>query len=242
MSRRSQIISLSIHLLFVVALLLWRVQYQPRQNARKTAHIVYLPASHATGGGGGMRSQAEARKGVLPPRTAPVFIAPTMRLVDYQARLEVPIAMDSPPEVPITAGQLGDPNSSGILGGGRGGPDGFGGGDGDRVGSGTGDRGGPGGNGVFSVGHDVSMPIPIRRTEPEYSDAARRARVSGSILVYAEIGPDGKPHNLRVTSGLGLGLDGKALEAVSQWLFKPGMRDGHAVTVRATFEVNFRLL
>jgi hypothetical protein len=34
----------------------------------------------------------------------------------------------------------------------------------------------------------------------------------------------------------------KALEAVAKWLFKPGMRNGEPVTVRATFEVNFRLL
>ncbi len=113
---------------------------------------------------------------------------------------------------------------------------------GDSIGPSNGNRWGTGGEGVYIAGHGVSVPIPIHKVEPEYSEAARRARVSGGVVVYAEIGPDGKPHNLRVLHGLGLGLDAKALEAVERWLFKPGIRNGRAVTVRATFEVNFRLL
>jgi periplasmic protein TonB len=47
---------------------------------------------------------------------------------------------------------------------------------------------------------------------------------------------------LRVIRPLGLGLDQKAIEAVQKWKFKPGMKDGRAVPVQATIEVNFRLL
>jgi protein TonB len=39
-----------------------------------------------------------------------------------------------------------------------------------------------------------------------------------------------------------LGLDEKAIDAVRQWKFRPGMKDGKAVTVQASIEVNFRLL
>jgi outer membrane biosynthesis protein TonB len=41
---------------------------------------------------------------------------------------------------------------------------------------------------------------------------------------------------------LGLGLEEKAIEAITQWRFRPGTKDGQAVTVAATIEVNFRLL
>jgi 23S rRNA G2445 N2-methylase RlmL len=39
----------------------------------------------------------------------------------------------------------------------------------------------------------------------------------------------------------GMGLDEKAIETVLKWRFRPGMKDGKAVTVQATVEVNFRL-
>jgi TonB family protein len=37
-------------------------------------------------------------------------------------------------------------------------------------------------------------------------------------------------------------LDEKAIEAVRQWRFTPGMKDGNAVAVAATVQVNFRLI
>lgn len=42
-------------------------------------------------------------------------------------------------------------------------------------------------------------------------------------------------------SPLGLGLDEKAVEAVSQWRFQPATVNGQPLRVRAVVEVNFRL-
>jgi TonB family protein len=106
------------------------------------------------------------------------------------------------------------------------------------VGSGTG--GGVGG-GVFRVGAGVSAPVVICRTDPEYTEQARAAKYQGTVLLYVEIGPDGRATNIKVQRSLGLGLDEKAIEAVRQWRFKPGEKDGLPVSVSATIEVNFRL-
>jgi TonB family protein len=59
-------------------------------------------------------------------------------------------------------------------------------------------------------------------------------------MLYIEVGPDGAARNIRVLHGLGYGLDEKAIEAVRQWRFRAGTRNGEPVTVAATIEVNFR--
>ena len=51
----------------------------------------------------------------------------------------------------------------------------------------------------------------------------------------------GAPTDIRVVKKLGLGLDEKAIESVTKWRFKPGMKDGKPVAVQATIEVAFRL-
>ena len=56
------------------------------------------------------------------------------------------------------------------------------------------------------------------------------------------VGPDGKPRDIKVQRTLGLGLDEKAIEAVSTWRFEPALKDGKPVPVQINVEVKFRLL
>ena len=51
---------------------------------------------------------------------------------------------------------------------------------------------------------------------------------------------NGNPRNVHVIRPLGMGLDQKAVEAVSQYRFKPAMMKGKPVAVRINVEVNFR--
>jgi protein TonB len=62
------------------------------------------------------------------------------------------------------------------------------------------------------------------------------------VVLSVIIDASGKPTNLKVLRALGLGLDEKAIEAVQKWRFRPGTKEGKAVAVYATIEVNFRLL
>jgi TonB family protein len=97
-------------------------------------------------------------------------------------------------------------------------------------------------SGAYRVGGGVSAPKLLYKVEPEYSEEARAAKYQGTVVLYVEIGPDGYAHNPAVLQSLGLGLDQKALDAVNQWKFQPGTKDGAPVTVQASIEVNFRLL
>ncbi len=112
--------------------------------------------------------------------------------------------------------------------------------DGSVAGGGSGTGSGVGCS-VYRIGGGVSAPVLIQKVEPEYTEQARAAKYQGTVLLYVEIGPDGAPTNIRVQRSLGLGLDEKAIEAVKQWRFKPGEKDGNPVPVSATIEVNFRL-
>jgi TonB family protein len=92
------------------------------------------------------------------------------------------------------------------------------------------------------VGNGVSAPVLLYKKEPEYSEEARAAKYQGTVILYVVIGADGLAASLKLVRSLGFGLDEKAAEAVSQWRFNPGTRDGAPVAVEATIEVNFRLL
>jgi TonB family protein len=95
---------------------------------------------------------------------------------------------------------------------------------------------------IYRVGGGVTQPTVGFRPDPSYSDIARLLKYSGTVIVSIVVGSDGTPYNIRLVRGLGLGLDEKAAEAVSQWKFRPGTKGDTPVNVRAQIEVNFRLL
>lgn len=94
---------------------------------------------------------------------------------------------------------------------------------------------------VYRVGGEVKPPRPVYTPDPEYTLAARRARLQGIVVVNIVLMPDGRARDLRVVRPLGLGLDEEAIEAVKKWKFEPARMNGKPVTVNVTVEVAFRL-
>jgi len=203
------------------------------------------------GGGGGNRSPIPEAKGRLPKIALKQFVPPTEVVLNEHPKLTMEPTIVAPPDAvlpnvnlpnignPLAA--LGPPSngmgSGGGIGSGRGG--GIGSGDGTGVGPGS---GGGFGGGAFRVGGGVTQPAVIAKVDPEYSEEARKAKYSGTVLLQLIVDVDGKAKNIRVVKGVGLGLDEKAVEAVQKWKFLPGKKNGAAVPVYATVEVNFRLL
>ena len=95
---------------------------------------------------------------------------------------------------------------------------------------------------VYPAGNAVIRPELIYKIEPDYSEAARKQKLQGVVVLYIVVDPSGHATNITVVKSLGLGLDEKAAEAVIQWRFNPGAKQGVPVSVAATIEVNFRLL
>lgn len=203
------------------------------------------------GGGGGDRSPLPASKGRLPRQSLRQFTPPMAVVNNPNPKLVMEPTIIVPPDVPLPNNNMnvwGDPLAKiGPPSNGPGSGGGIGSGSGGGVGSGKGGGFGPGegggvGGGVFRVGGGVTAPALLYKVEPEYSEEARKAKYQGTVVLYVEVDAVGRPRNMRVVRSLGLGLDEKAMEAVQKWRFKPGYKDGKAVTVAATIEVNFRLL
>lgn len=204
------------------------------------------------GGGGGNRNPLPASKGKLPKLAPRQFTPPSAEVLNQNPKLAMDPSIVVPPEVKLpdcpTCANYGDPlGKIGPPSNGPGSGGGIGSGSGGGVGSGKGPGFGPGegggvGGGVYRVGGGVTAPVLVFKKEPEYSEEARKAKYQGTVVLYIEVTPDGRANNIKVARSLGLGLDEKAIEAVKQWKFKPGYKDGKPVTVAATIEVNFRLL
>jgi len=177
---------------------------------------------------------------------------PPMAVVHNQnPKLAIDPTIVAPPETPLPTVNMpvwGDPLAKlGPPSNGPGAGSGIGSGSGGGVGPGSGGGYGPGegggmGGGVFRVGGGVSAPVVLYKVDPEYSEEARKAKYSGTVVLQLIVDASGKAQSIRVVRGVGLGLDEKAIEAVNKWKFRPGYRTGQPVAVAATIEVNFRLL
>ncbi len=200
------------------------------------------------GGGGGDRDKLAASKGALPRFSRQQLTPPAVVVRNENPKLPVEPTVVVPEIRLPQLGALGDPLSS-ILGppsNGTGSGGGIGSGSGGGVGSGRGPGVGPGwgggiGGGVYRVGGGVSAPRAIYSPDPEFSEEARKAKYQGTVVLWLVVGPEGRPHDIRVQRSLGMGLDEKAVEAIGRWKFEPARKDGLAVAVQISVEVTFRL-
>ena len=109
------------------------------------------------------------------------------------------------------------------------------------TGTGTGGEGTGGETAPMRVGGDVKAPVIVNRAEPNYTEAARKARVSGIVIVEAIIDKNGNVNEVKVVKGLPLGLAEEAANAVRKWKFRPGTHNGRPVATIFNLTVNLKL-
>jgi TonB family protein len=246
----------AIVMVLVVGSAFWFTQHVRFGPEPEVHHVltmsVYVPNIPASsqphgGGGGGGADAMDASKGALPraddiqitppvvvvrnehPKLTadPTIIAPDLHVPQNDKMGDPLSALTNPSDGPGVRGGIGSDSGGGV-----------GGGNGPGAGHGI---GGNVGGGYMTVGRGVSAPRVIYDPDPEYSPEARAAKYQGTVKLWAIIGPDGKPHELRVERALGMGLDEKAIQAVRTWRFEPAQYDGHPVPVLIEVEVSFHL-
>ena len=87
----------------------------------------------------------------------------------------------------------------------------------------------------------ISLPRLISKKTPDYPQAARDSRLEGTVTLYVVIGREGAPAEIFVYSGLRPDFDREAVKTVRQWRFSPAMRNGEAIALGVTIDVNFRM-
>jgi len=104
--------------------------------------------------------------------------------------------------------------------------------------------------GVYRARDGVSLPKLIYTVQPDYTDKARKKKISGICKVSLVVDIDGNVKDVRVIHSVAedqptklkaaaLTLDQTAVEAVKQYRFDPGLLQGKPVPVAITVEVNF---
>jgi TonB family protein len=96
-------------------------------------------------------------------------------------------------------------------------------------------------NSVFQITKEVMPPRAILTPDPEYTKAAREAKVEGVVVLWVLVNEQGDAEQVRVQRSFDAGLDQKAVNAVRKWKFEPAKRNGQPVAMIINVEVNFRL-
>ncbi len=90
------------------------------------------------------------------------------------------------------------------------------------------------------VSNGVQNSRLIHKIDPSYPELAKRARVSGIVLLQVTVDERGLVAAIKLIRGHPL-LNQSAIDAVSQWRYSPTLLSGEPLPVIATVTVNFVL-
>jgi TonB family protein len=91
---------------------------------------------------------------------------------------------------------------------------------------------------------EESVDTPARLEHgatPNYPSEARAEGVEAEVKLELVVSAAGAVENVRVVRRAGHGLDDAAVLAARQFRFSPAVKQGHAVRVRMSWSVEFRL-
>ncbi len=94
---------------------------------------------------------------------------------------------------------------------------------------------------VFKPEEVSRKPRITNRPAPEYTQAARRNRISGNVVLIIVLCRTGKVTNAKVVQGLPQGLTESCLDAAKRIEFEPAEKNGQPVSVKVRIDYNFDL-
>jgi len=94
---------------------------------------------------------------------------------------------------------------------------------------------------TVQIGGRVAEANLTTKVQPIYPEAAKAARVQGTVEIQATISKDGVPVELRVLNSPSDDLSESALEAVRQWRYRPTLLNGQPIQIMTDIIVNYTL-
>jgi len=96
---------------------------------------------------------------------------------------------------------------------------------------------------VYEPSDGVTLPAVVKSVKPQYTQEAMAQRIQGTALLECVVRADGSVERVHIVESLDsmYGLDEQAMNALSQWQFRAGTRDGKAVAVHVKVEMSFTL-
>jgi protein TonB len=93
---------------------------------------------------------------------------------------------------------------------------------------------------AIKIGGNVQESKLIRKVDPIYPEIAKKARISGKLILSVTVDEEGNVTECSYVSG-NMVLKEAAVNAVKQWKYSPTLLNGEPVPVIATVTVNFKL-
>ena len=225
------------------------------------------PKKSGGGGSGGLQDPLPAQRGRTPqpseiPAPISAHLNPALPLagIDLDPALwrELPLPNYGDPRSratalsngPGTGGGIGSGNGQGVGHNGNG--PGYGPGEAGNMGGGPKEIGGNGPGGSSGDGTDdpwrvfrsdqVNQRARITsKPEPQYTEAARRNQVTGTVVLNVVFSRSGEVTNIRVIQSLPDGITEKAIAAARAIRFLPALKNNYPVSVYMQLEYNFNL-
>jgi protein TonB len=221
----------------------------PRKIFQHLSFPHFLPASAGTkpdpgSGSGGGRVPIPARSGNLVPLASIQLVRPSLPPKEH-LHFPVPPTIFDPNAAPVltSISKIGLPwMKEDTDSPGPGDSNTIGSSDGSTMGDGPRDGWGGQGDSQSRYCGGVTFPRCSYCPDPQYTDAAREAKLQGRVTLQVLVGTDGRALQVRVVQGIGMGLEERAAQAIRGWKFVPAQDAARRPTQAwITVETVFRL-
>ena len=96
-------------------------------------------------------------------------------------------------------------------------------------------------DGIIGGDELEKRPEPMSTVSPTYPSDLRKQKVEGRVTLLCLVTAEGRVEDVRVENSSRPEFEKPAVEAMRKWRFRPGMKDGQAVSTYLRYPISFRI-